>query len=350
MRTSACLGLALVCIGTAVTALRAAAPWPDSASISGPKVIAGAPSAPTDAMRRPKAFILHLDPATRVAKLRLQDDGTLVDVVVLPHAEFPRHASTGEIGDYAPLDHVIVRLHEDRRGEWRLATYLKDDLSHQHGHGQTWRVDAIERSSGRIDYTVLGKGGERETGFFYIDHATRFWRKAQLAEFGGLRVGDGLRVKTRGVAEADLDRSGADPARGFATQIATDVMLDDASLEEVFRRPQSELHARREREKGLASYVDEIAGRRLKVTVFRSFADTAGSLPIGTKLQVVPAEWDLQPEGAAVTATLVEVVPQRKEPGFVLDVDEMRPGFLIGRTARIRIRDQVAATPNMSKD
>ena len=91
-----------------------------------------------------------------------------------------------------------------------------------------------------------------------------------------------------------------------------------------------------EREKGLAAYVDEIAGRRMKVTVFRSFADTAEALVIGTKLQVLPSGWDLQPGGRPVNATLVELVPQRKEPGFVLELGEVGPEFVIGRTARIR--------------
>jgi hypothetical protein len=299
--------LALFCclwVAVSVPAAEPAVAKPAKTKITPGKVVI-----PFDAMRRVWGELVSLDLATRTGSFRKEGDDAIMPFVVMPYAELLHHATLGDLQDFRIGERALFRLHEDDKGDWRLLTYIQDEMNMMNGHGEYYLVDSIDPTKQTVT-TTWAKGDmtfiREKDVLIETDASTRFWKAGAASSFSEIKVGDKLRTKTHGLGKG-------------VRRVAWEVFLDDASLQK-FQSEQLALQKARIAQEGAAGFVDSVGGPSgsgllvagLQLTLFQDGESLLLPLKAGAKVRLTPAGVDRRPMGSAVTGELTSIKRQGK--------------------------------------
>lgn len=288
------------------------------------KITPGQVIVPTDKMRRIWGELVTLDPKTRTGTFRNESTNEVVPFTVLPYAELLHHAAFGDVQDFRVGERAIFRLHEDADGKWVWLTYIQDEMNFLNGHKEYYWVDAVDPATGKITFTQANadKSFVREKNLtLETDADTRYWKAGKPAAFADIRVGDKLRTKTHGTGKGKV-------------RVCWEVFLDDASLEK-FQAEQKAVHAKRLAADGLPGYVDAVAGREVKFTLFQEAGAAAKDLKPGAKVRVSATGADRAATGDAVSGVVKEITAAGNLHKLTVTLDADPAGLAPAAVARV---------------
>ena len=288
------------------------------------KITPGQVIVPIDKMRRPWGELISLDLATRTGKFRKDGTDEVLSFTVLPYAELLHHATFGDLQDFKVGERVIFRLHENEKGEWVWLTYIQDEMNMMNGHKEYFYVDSINAEKGQLICTQANfdKSFVREKDILIeTDADTRYWKAGQPAKFSDIVVGDKLRTKTHGIGKGKV-------------RMCWEVFLDDESLLK-FQTEQKAVHAKRMAEEGAPGYVDALADRELRLTLFQESGEVARQLKAGQKIRIAPAGVDRKPTLEPVTGTVKESKMAGNLGKVTITLDADSTAFHAGDLARL---------------
>jgi len=260
------------------------------------KIIPGKVIIPFDKMQRPWGELISVDMNTRTGTFRKESTDEVASFTVMPYAELKHHAAHGDLQDFKVGERVIFRLHENEKGEWVWLTYIQDEMNMMLGHKEYFYVDGVDAEKKTVTCTQANadKSFVREKGILLeTDKETRYWKAGAPATFGDIKVGDKLRTKTHGIGKGRV-------------RVCWEVFLDDESLLK-FQSEQKAAHAARLAEEGMPGYVDEVADKEIKLTLFNESEPELKPLKAGKKVLVAAAGVDRKPSGAKINGTVVSM-------------------------------------------
>lgn len=299
--------------------------WPSADEINGPEITPGSTAIPKK-FKRPDVFVLSIDYKTRIGQFRSMKDGSLIEATILPHAEILHNGADGNLQDFKKYEHVIVRLHPNSKGQWKLASYVKGDIKHQHSHKQYWEVKSIDEKTGKVEGLIHGHKGIKGPITFFVDKNTKYWLAGQEVKADQLKVGS--RVKTR----THCSENGT-------SRIAWDVILDDHSLESLFLKPQVSKMLQQEKELGVPAYVNAIENNSVTFTIFREPAKRYKNLKKGSSVDASSADWALKTNSQRIGGK-VSNAKYKGAQGLHLSIifDEVPKHFKVSKHARIWLK------------
>ncbi|MCM8532088.1 MAG: hypothetical protein NE330_13075 [Lentisphaeraceae bacterium] len=265
--------------------------WPPESSITGPGIVPGSTQL-VQKKRRLKAFNLGIDPITRIGKFRLEN-GEVIEVVILPHSEILVNAQDGHLEDFYLYQHVRLRLHKDHEGKYTIATYIKDDLKHLYAHNEFWYIQKVDHKSGRVEAIVKNPKLVRGDFELWLTDKTKFWQNGKQVSGKVLKAGDKFQVKTYGLAEGNR-------------RFASDVILDEESVESVFIKPQMQEMLSYEKKNGVPAYIQKINKNSVELMLFRMPSKRYMDLKGNINVALVEATWNLKAIGEKVHGEVTE--------------------------------------------
>jgi hypothetical protein len=288
------------------------------------KLIPGKVIVPFDAMRRIWGELISLDIATRTGSFRKEGDDSVISFTVMPYAELLHHAAFGDLQDFRMGERALFRLHEDDKGQWRMLTYIQDEMNMMNGHGEYFVVESIDAAAGKLT-TTWAKGDmtfiREKNVVIETDAQTRYWKAGAVSAFRHIKVGDKIRTKTHGLGKG-------------VRRVAWELFLDDESLKK-FQAEQQALHAERIRKEGAPGYLDSISSESLGLTLFQDGEALLTSLKPGAKVRLASAGLDRKPTSEAVPAELLTL--QRKGKTFLATVKPVAEMKGLQTTALMRM-------------
>ena len=156
------------------------------------------------------------------------------------------------------------------------------------------------------------------------DSATLYWKDAQPAKFGDIKVGDKIRTETHGIGKGK-------------TQMCWNVFIDDASLLK-FQNEQKALETKRLADEGAPGYIDTLSGTALELTLFQEAGDIARAMKAGQKVQVAPAGVDRKSTATPVTGTVSAIKMAGNLGKVTVTLDAASTAFPVGDVARLWVK------------
>ncbi len=240
------------------------------------------------------ADLVEVAAGERAAVFRLVPGGETRRIALAPCAAVLVHGAEGSLSELPPGLRCRLALHPDDKGDFTIASAVRDEFSWMAGNTASYRLVEIRLEEGRlfvahqtvavkVDYQLEDRlapdFGRCE---LLVDGQTRVWKGSARIALADLTLGDVLMVALNAPGRVSDLWVGADTAKHLTDE-------------------QRERQRAATRALGAPAWIDAIDGKRVTVTFFagvrRDFGAVISGEPRGKQVTVVPCDDLLHAQG-----------------------------------------------------